>query len=99
MKKKSSHYGGNPFGTNPTNPQFYINNDLEDGGATINTEMDGLTVVLSVQAQVVSGQLNHIKLAIADASDDEFDSKSRSDRKSPSTSPSQTSAPTPRNLS
>jgi|GEM_PF-1879060 len=66
--------GGHPFGTNPTNPQFYINNDLEDGGAVLNTEMDGLTVVLSVQAPVKAGQLNHIKLAIADASDHVLDS-------------------------
>lgn len=66
--------GGNPFGSNPVNPQFYINNDLDDGGATLNTEMDGLTVVLSVVAPVNAGQVNHIKLAIADASDDSFDS-------------------------
>jgi uncharacterized protein (TIGR03437 family) len=65
--------GGNPFGTNPSNSQFYINNDPDDGG-TLNTEMDGLTVVLSVVAPVNAGQVNRIKLAIADASDSALDS-------------------------
>ncbi|MGI9107393.1 MAG: carboxypeptidase regulatory-like domain-containing protein [Pyrinomonadaceae bacterium] len=66
--------GGNPFGTNARNPQFYLNNDLDDGGGSINTEMDGLTVVLSVQASVNAGQVNHLKLAIADGSDGVLDS-------------------------
>lgn len=66
--------GGKPYGSNASNPQYYINNDLEDGGGTINTEMDGLTVVLSVQANVNQGQTNHIKLAIADAGDRSLDS-------------------------
>ena len=62
--------GGKPYGTDAKNPQFYRNNDLDDPGpATINTEMDGLTVVLSVQAKVKVGQTNHIKLAIADIGD------------------------------
>jgi hypothetical protein len=66
--------GGNPFGTNPQNPQYYRNNDLSDGGGSINTEMDGLTVVLTCQANVTAGQVNHMKLAIADASDPILDS-------------------------
>ncbi len=66
--------GGNPFGTNASHPELYINNDLDDGGGTINTEMDGLTVVLMVEAQVMAGQTNHIKLAIGDAGDDLLDS-------------------------
>jgi len=66
--------GGNPFGTNSQNPQFFRNNDLGDGGGAINTELDGLTVVFSVQAKVTPNQSNHIKLAIADVSDPNLDS-------------------------
>lgn len=56
------------------NSEFYINNDLSDGGGAINTEMDGLTTVLTVNAQVNKGVTNHIKLAIADAMDTALDS-------------------------
>lgn len=66
--------GGNPFGVNATRPELYRNNDPNDGGATIDTEMDGLTVVLTCQAAVQSGESNHIELAIADASDPQLDS-------------------------
>lgn len=66
--------GGNPLGTNAQNPAFYLNNDLSDGGGAIDTEMDGLTVVLSVQAMVNAGVTNHIKLAIADGGDSSLDS-------------------------
>ncbi|MBI3873406.1 MAG: choice-of-anchor L domain-containing protein [candidate division Zixibacteria bacterium] len=65
--------GGNPFGTNAHNANFYRNNDCFDGGCTINTEMDGLTLVLTASAPVRPG-LNHIKLAIADVADDQWDS-------------------------
>ena len=61
---------GNPFGTPPIlHPELYINNDLDDGGATLDTQMDGLTEVLTCQANVNSGATNHMKLAIADVSD------------------------------
>jgi hypothetical protein len=66
--------GGNPFETAASNPQYYLNNDLSDGGGNINTEMDGITVVFSVDAQVNQGETNHIKLAIADAGDRILDS-------------------------
>jgi uncharacterized repeat protein (TIGR01451 family) len=66
---------GNPFGTDPrSHPELYINNDLDDGGGTIDTEMDGLTVVLTCQVAVAQGESNHMKLAIADASDFSLDS-------------------------
>lgn len=65
---------GNPYNTSPkNNPQYYINNDLDDGGGTINTEMDGLTIVLTCEAPVQVNQTNHAKLAIADASDHIYD--------------------------
>ncbi|MFZ3371915.1 MAG: choice-of-anchor L domain-containing protein, partial [Desulfitobacteriaceae bacterium] len=66
--------GGNPLGTNASNSVYYINNDLSDGGGAINTEMDGMTLVLSVYAPVNKGVVNHIKLAIADSGDTALDS-------------------------
>ena len=65
--------GGNPLGSNASNPAYYINNDLNDGGGAIDIEADGLTVVLGAQAGLVSG-VNHIKLAISDAGDSILDS-------------------------
>lgn len=58
--------------TPPSNPDLYINNDDIDNPAR-NTEMDGLTVVLTCQAEVTQDEINHIKLAIADASDTMWD--------------------------
>src|ERR1700678_3622170 len=61
----------------PVNPQFYVNNDFQfitTNIAPFNTEMDGMTVVLTATAQVTPGQTNHIKLAVADAIDTVVDS-------------------------
>lgn len=57
-----------------SHPSLFVNNDLSDGGGTYNTEMDGFTVVLEVEANVVADQNNHIKVAIADAGDWVYDS-------------------------
>lgn len=67
---------GNPFGdlATATNPSLYRNNDLSDGGGTINTEYDGLTVALTCMAPVNPNVSNTMKLAIADGSDTAFDS-------------------------
>ena len=64
---------GNPFGAGGTNPGLYRNNDLDDGGGSIDTEMDGLTAVLTCQSAVTPNATNHIKLAIADAADSAWD--------------------------
>ena len=56
------------------NPSLYRNNSTNPGPSTINTEMDGLTVVLTCFATVNAGQTNHMKLAIADGSDTALDS-------------------------
>jgi PKD repeat protein len=65
---------GNPSGDpTPTNPSLYRNNDLDDGGGSIDTEMDGLTTVLTCRAPVTAGATNTMKIAIADASDDVLD--------------------------
>ena len=53
-----------------TNPEFYIDNTA----GSLNTEMDGLTKVLNIEAPVNPGVTNHMKLAIADASDSIYDS-------------------------
>ena len=68
-------HNGNPFGvTAGSYSIYYRNNDLDDGGPTIDTEMDGLTTVFTATAAVNPGEINHIKLAIADTSDHVLDS-------------------------
>jgi hypothetical protein len=59
-----------PFGINC---DCYRNNDLQDGGGAINTEMDGLTHVFARTVPITPGT-HHIKLAIADAGDRVWDS-------------------------
>ena len=62
-------------GIPPVNPSFYVNNDFQfPTVAPFNTEMDGMTVVLTASANVNPGTTNHIKLAIADAIDFVLDS-------------------------
>lgn len=66
---------GNPYIAGSTSTSiYYRNNDLSDGGGSIDTQMDGLTIVLNTQFDVIPGELNHIKLAIADAGDVYLDS-------------------------
>ncbi len=55
------------------NSNVYRNNDLDDGGGSIDTEMDGLTTVLSCKAKVNAGVTNHMRLAIADSVDRIYD--------------------------
>lgn len=65
---------GNPYDPFAgTNCDLFINNDLEDGGGSVNTEMDGLTVVFNATGNLQPG-LNHIKLVIADTQDRILDS-------------------------
>ena len=54
------------------NENLYIDNpaDLD----LYNTEMDGFTVVLSVKAPVTSGEVNTIRIGIADGGDSAYDS-------------------------
>ena len=59
------------------NSQFYRNNSSSSAtvpSLNLNTQLDGLTVVLTVQAQVNPGVVNQIKLAVADAGDSALDS-------------------------
>ncbi len=51
------------------NALLYRDNEFdEDSSSPIDTEMDGLTTVLTCQAQVLPGQTNKFKLVIADVS-------------------------------
>jgi cysteine-rich repeat protein len=65
---------GNPFGTGGPNSNLFINNEIGTSGTPLNTEMDGVTQTLICQSVVQANQPNHIKLAIADASDHILDS-------------------------
>ena len=67
--------GGNPTGTDARNGQYYVDNPYDlSAGSPINTELDGLTTVLTCAAPVTPGQTNHMKLAIADGTDAQLDS-------------------------
>ena len=58
--------------TTPHHADLFVDNVRPT--VTIDTQMDGLTVVLTCSANVVPGEVNHMKLAISDASDGVFDS-------------------------
>jgi hypothetical protein len=62
----------------PTNPQFYVNNQVQFSATgplpPVDTELNGLTTVLGAQATVTPGLTYHIKLAVADANDFALDS-------------------------
>ena len=54
-------------------PEYFRNNE-RPGPCPINTEMDGLTTVITSMVSVTPGRLNHMKIAIADAGDYYYDS-------------------------
>lgn len=56
---------------NTTNNQnLFVNNT----GSQYNTEMDGFTVTLTLKMNVIPGQVNSIKIGIADVGDAQYDS-------------------------
>jgi hypothetical protein len=61
--------GGDPT---PHHPELFRDNVRPE--PAIATQMDGLTTMLTCTAQVNTGQSNHMRLAISDASDPIFDS-------------------------
>ena len=66
--------GGNPFGTNPSHADLFRNNSTNDPGPpTIDTQLDGITTVLTCTATVKANQTNHLKLAVADTADEALD--------------------------
>ena len=58
------------------NSQYYIDNTFSPlgGFGYLNTQMNGLTRVLTMEAPVVAGQVNTIVLTIADTLDPQVDS-------------------------
>ena len=64
---------GNPYIGSGPNCDCFRNNDLDDGGGAINTELDGLTQVFFATGTILPGT-NHIKIALADAGDRVLDS-------------------------
>jgi hypothetical protein len=66
--------GGRPIGTNPQNPQFYINNSLVDNGLFLNeVGYDGFTQVFTATATGLAAGTHTIKLAISDVADSILD--------------------------
>ncbi|WP_372841352.1 Hint domain-containing protein [Phaeovulum sp.] len=58
-------------GINGTNNQnLYVDNTSDD----YNTEMDGFTVTMTLKMTVIPGQVNSIRIGIADMSDSQYDS-------------------------
>src|SRR4051794_9275805 len=65
---------GDPGGdTTPHHADLFRDN-VRPAPGSIDSQMDGLTTVLTCSANVNAGVTNHMKLAIADASDSAFDS-------------------------
>ena len=55
-----------------TNQNLYLDNPAD--AENFNTEMDGMTATLTLKAPVIPGQINTIKIAIADGGDGAYDS-------------------------
>ncbi len=66
--------GGNPLGEDASNPEFFNNNDLNDGGPFFSIQYDGFTDVFIASFLGLAVGNHHIKLAIADAGDYSLDS-------------------------
>jgi uncharacterized repeat protein (TIGR01451 family) len=57
------------------NSEYYIDNDPRiNPEAAYDTEMDGFTTVLTFLAPVASGEVNHLRIAVADVQDRWYDS-------------------------
>lgn len=66
--------GGNPLGTNASNPSLFNNNDLSDGGPFFDIEYDGFTNVFTASATGLAAGSHTLKIAIADTGDSSLDS-------------------------
>jgi hypothetical protein len=63
----------------PANPQYYVDNadpfnSPPDVLPAFNIQYDGMTVLLTARAQISTGVSHHVKIAIADYSDEFYDS-------------------------
>ncbi|MGB1263816.1 MAG: choice-of-anchor L domain-containing protein [Cognaticolwellia sp.] len=66
--------GGNPFGTNASNSQYFNNNDLDDGGPFFDIEYDGFTDMFTASVMGLSAGTHTISMRIADSGDAILDS-------------------------
>ena len=67
--------GGNPYGTGGFNPEYYNNNDRDDGGSYLESfGHDGFTDVFVARMNSLSVGVHTIKLAISDVGDAALDS-------------------------
>jgi len=66
--------GGNPYGTAASHPEYYDNNDLNDGGPFYDIEYDGFTYAFTAQSSDIGAGTHTITLAIADSGDHVLDS-------------------------
>jgi hypothetical protein len=67
--------GGNPIGTDASNPQLYKSNDpCQPGGAPFTIQYDGFTNVFTARALNAGSGTHTIKIALADAGDSALDS-------------------------
>lgn len=66
--------GGNPLGTDASNPDLFNNNDLSDGGPFFDIEYDGFTDVFLATATGLAPGQHTLSIQIADAGDSSLDS-------------------------
>lgn len=66
--------GDGEISINNINPTTNGNLYIDNANDAFNTEMDGFTVTLTLKAPVVAGQVNTIKIGIADGGDAIYDS-------------------------
>ena len=66
---------GDPAGSGPcVNCEYYVDNDYDASGTPYNIQFDGFTVPILAEATVQCNETYHIKLAIANMSDQSWDS-------------------------
>ena len=61
--------GGPAFGTDPSHPELFHNNDLHDGGPFFDFEYDGFTDVFTAEVIGLTTGTHHVKFTIADTGD------------------------------
>jgi Hint domain len=66
--------GDGDISINNINPDRNGNLYVDNAKDQFNTEMDGFTVTLTLKAKVIPGEVNHIKIGIADGGDAAYDS-------------------------
>ncbi|MEC7564427.1 MAG: NF038122 family metalloprotease [Planctomycetota bacterium] len=67
--------GGNPYGANARNPELFKNNSpLDDGEYLSDIAYDGFTEILTATKMGLDAGVHHIRIAISDVTDSQFDS-------------------------